>query len=67
MKITRKSIWSDKTRTMDLLITQEQFDAWQGGVVIQKAMPDLTKAEREFIISGMTDEEWKEMCGHSSN
>jgi len=31
-----------------------------GGELIQKAMPHLSDSEREFIISGSTDDEWDE-------
>ena len=30
-----------------------QFEAWQNGELIQKAMPDLTPTEREQLISRM--------------
>ncbi len=62
MLITRKSIWSDITRTIELPVTEEQLDSWKAGTLIQKAMPQLNPAQREFIKTGMTDEEWKEMC-----
>ena len=61
MPMTRTSLWSGMTRTMDLPITREQLARWEGGKTIQNAMPHLTAAEREFVVSGMTDEEWQEM------
>ena len=30
-----------------------QFEAWQNGELIQKAMPNLTLTEREQLISGL--------------
>ena len=30
-----------------------QFEAWQNGELIQRAMPDLTPTEREQLISRM--------------
>ena len=63
MEITRKSIFTGETRTMDLDITQEQYDAWLGGELIQVAMPHLTPDEREFIITGATPEEWAASLG----
>ena len=30
-----------------------QFEAWQNGELIQKAMPNLTSTEREQLISGI--------------
>jgi len=58
MKITRTSPFSGITRTMDLPITPEQYALWQGGTVIQVAMPHLDPGEREFVMTGITDEEW---------
>lgn len=45
---------------MTLRFTYEQYDAWQRGEYIQKAMPQLTNPEREFLMSGMTPEQWDE-------
>ena len=58
MKITRKSEFSGITRELDLPITEEQYKAWQDGMMIQEAMPHLTNDQREFLLSGMTKEEW---------
>ena len=58
MKITRKSIITGTIRTMDLPITQERLDEWQKGGLIQDVFPELTSAQREFILTGVTDEEW---------
>lgn len=60
MKITRTSILTGKTVTRDVPVTQEQLDAWMSGVLIQDAMPDVSADEREFLISGITPEEWAE-------
>jgi hypothetical protein len=48
---------------MDLNITPEQIDAWKSGTLIQNAMPHLTSDEREFLISGCTAEDWKNLYG----
>jgi len=34
------------------------YDAWQKGKLIQNAMPYLTPSEREFLMTGITAEEW---------
>jgi len=36
----------------DLPVTQHQIDAWKAGALIQRAMPNLSAAERELFISG---------------
>lgn len=58
MLITRKSTLTKIERTVDLPITQEMIDAHKAGTLIQDAMPDLTPGQREFYMSGITDEEW---------
>jgi len=37
------------------------FNAYQNGSLIQSAFPFLSNSEREFILTGLTDEEWEEM------
>lgn len=61
MKITRTSPFSHKTATMDIDVTQEQLDTWHSGTVIQRAMPNLSADEREFIMTGITPDEWEEI------
>ncbi len=63
MIITRKSMVSGVTRSMDLNVTQDQLDAWLAGKNIQWAMPDLTDAEREFVKTGISDDEWNAVFG----
>jgi hypothetical protein len=61
MIITRPSPFTGEIRSLDLPITEAQYDAWRSGVLIQKAMPNLTESQREFILTGMTDDEWDEL------
>jgi len=61
MKITRKSILSGITRTLDIPVTEDQMQAWRGGVLIQRAMPNLSDDQREFIMSGITADEWDDV------
>lgn len=63
MQITRKSPFTGTVRTLDIPVTQEQLNEWQSGVLIQDAMPNLTAGEREFIKTGITDEEWDNAFG----
>ena len=63
MTITKKSMMTGNLNTMTLNITMAQLEAWKGGVLIQQAMPNLSPSEREFIMTGTTDEEWKEAFG----
>jgi hypothetical protein len=63
MKITRRSMFSGIERTLEIDVTEEQLRKWQDGMLIQNAMPNLTAGEREFIKTGVTDEEWETYLG----
>lgn len=60
MKLTRISMFSGKEHTLDLPITQCQLEEWINGALIQDVMPNLTSDQREFILTGVTAEEWDE-------
>ena len=45
-------------RTLDIPVTAEQLSNWNSGMLIQDVMPNLTDDQREFIISGITADEW---------
>jgi hypothetical protein len=38
--------------------TEEQYERWKDGELIQVAMPDLRSEDREFLISGMSPDGW---------
>lgn len=63
MRISKISPRTGDQNIMDLDITEEQLDKWQRGALIQDAMPNLSREEREFLISGYTPEDWKELFG----
>ena len=65
IKVTKKSIVSGKENTMELDITQEHLDMYEdiGGRLVQDIFPNLNKGEREFLISGITPQEWEETFG----
>lgn len=58
MKITRKSDLTGIEHTKEIDVTQEQLDTWKNGELIQKVMPHLSDNDREFIMTGITTEEW---------
>ena len=58
MLVTRTSNITGITRTLDLPVTEEQLAAHKSGTLAQHAFPDLSADLREFIITGMTPEEW---------
>lgn len=59
MKITRTSCMTNVTHSLEMDVTEEQIAAWKAdGRMIQDYFPQLTPDEREFILSGITPEEW---------
>ena len=63
MTVTKTSRLSGTNNTMVLDMTIEQYDDWQNGVLIQNAMPQLSRDEREFLMTGITPEEWHATYG----
>jgi len=63
--LTRTSMYSDITRTRTLNLRESDLKAYEGGkVLLQDAFPYLPPADREWIKTGITDEEWKSMFAH---
>lgn len=61
MLISRTSLITGKSNTMELPLTEEMITAWEiSDLKIQDAFPFLTATEREFLLSGATPEEWNE-------
>ena len=58
MLIQRESMFTGEINQMMLNITPEELYAWKTGTVIQEAMPRLNADEREFVMTGITPEEW---------
>tara|TARA_R110000803_G_scaffold151946_2_gene217013 strand:+ start:1417 stop:1635 length:219 start_codon:yes stop_codon:yes gene_type:complete len=56
MNIIVESIMSGKPRAKYIDVTQRQIDAWQSGVLIQEAMPNVSDQDRDFIKGIFWDE-----------
>jgi len=63
MEITKTSIHSGITRTLNLDVTAEELTRWIDGELIQNAMPRLDADGREFVKTGITPEEWEAIFG----
>lgn len=56
---TRTSQLSGETRSMEIPITNEDWEAYKNSnKLIQDAFPDLSSDQREFLMTGITPEEW---------
>lgn len=59
MLIKRCSPVTGKVNERELPVTQEQLDMYyRGKLLIQRAFPELSDADREFIKTGLTPEDW---------
>lgn len=73
VKVTIRSQFTGKDETMELPLTQEEWEqgkaqSWKlnpgvGTKHMQDCFPQLNAGEREFLISGITPDQWKEMFG----
>jgi len=61
MIITMTSPMTGMINTMDVDVTAVQISRWQGGMLIQDAMPNLSVDEREFLMTGLTPADWEKM------
>jgi hypothetical protein len=55
---TRKSAISGTVRTLTFIATMDQWAALDRGELIQRALAHLSMEQREFIMTGITQEEW---------
>lgn len=60
MLIRRRSVVSRRETERVMNVTPAQLQAWRDGELIQRAMPQLSAEEREFLMTGITPPEWEE-------
>jgi hypothetical protein len=58
MLITKRSSLTGNSHSREINVTQAQLDSWASGMFIQNAMPNLSTDDREFLMTGVTPEEW---------
>jgi hypothetical protein len=71
MQITRTSIITGLVHTKNIDVTLEQLNelkfngrTWSHPTkMIQEAFPNLSDSDCEFIMTGITDEEWNDYVG----
>lgn len=69
MKVMRQSHLTGELHTREINITIEQYIAWQDATdnddnrFVQTAFRHLSADDREFLISGITPEEWENAFG----
>jgi len=61
MNVTRTSMLSGETNTLYVEgLTQDMVDRWQQGELIQVALAGVPQELREFVMTGITPQEWLE-------
>jgi hypothetical protein len=63
MLIAVKNRFTGKTNEMDLPVTEEQIRRFEAGEFVQNVFPHLNATQREFLLTGMTEAEQKEIFG----
>lgn len=62
MKVTKRSTLTGKENSQNVDVTLEQLERvenrMKSGELIQNIVPHLSIADREFLMSGITHEEW---------
>jgi hypothetical protein len=58
MPIARRDPLTGKVNQMNLPVLIRQFDAWENGMLIQHAFPQLSADEREFLMTGLMPDSW---------
>ena len=67
MNITKVSTLTGKEHTLRLPVSQVQMERWEMGELAQDVFPHLSASQREFIISGITEEEWDHAFGETED
>ncbi len=67
MIFANSSQFTGKWSNMEFDMSEEEFSEryarWKKGELIQNAFPMLNADQREFIMTGVTPEEWKKYFG----
>jgi len=67
MNITKRSTLTGKENTMNIDVTPEQLARIENRMntteLIQNIVPNLSMSDREFLMAGITNEEWIRMFG----
>ena len=63
MEVTRVSQLTGKKTTLELDVTEEQMIRFENrrenGEYVQTIFPHLSPSDREFILNGITSQEWE--------
>ena len=67
MNITKRSSLTGKENTLNIDVTPERLARIENRMntteLIQNIVPNLSMSDREFLMTGITNEEWIRMFG----
>lgn len=58
MRLQRRSLLTGVVHERDLPVTPEELQRWRQGELSQRVWPTLSAEDREFVMTGITAEEW---------
>lgn len=62
MKIAKTSPFTGKETTLEIPgLTEEMLTAWKNGALIQDALRGISADHREFLMTGISPEEWDDI------
>lgn len=64
--VTNVSIMTGKSHSMEIDVDFDKLQAWRMGLLqgsVQDVFPELSPVEREFLLTGITPEEWETLKG----
>jgi hypothetical protein len=64
-RVSRRVGFEARRNTMVIPVSMDRIAGWIAGGrgLIQDVFPDLSADDREFLMSGMTPEDWKRVFG----
>lgn len=61
MIVTRKSVLTGKIRTRNIPVKADDLQLYESGVIsANEALDYLNSSDREFVMCGITNSEWKD-------
>lgn len=60
-KITMSKMCTITNEEYSVVIDKSNYMVWQNGALIQEVFPDLSADQREFMISGYTPAEYRDI------
>jgi len=64
VRVTMRSMFTGRLNSMELPLRQRQIEFWKlSGTPIQRVFPHLSADQREFLMTGVTPEEWTDAFG----